>query len=51
MISVSLSKHLMTEDEMKVLTLFQVVSGLGLALQVLQDLWMKVMALITLVRL
>ena len=38
MISVALAKHLITEDEMEVLTVFQVVTGLGLALQVLQDL-------------
>ena len=38
MISVALAKHLMMEDEMEDLTLFQVVTGLGLALKVLQDL-------------
>ena len=51
MTSVLLAKHLMMEDEMEVLTWFQVESGFGFALQVLQVLCMRVMALITLVRL
>ena len=51
MTSVFLTKHLIMEDKMEVLIWFQVESGFGFALQVLQDLWMRVMALITLLRL
>ena len=53
MTSPLLIKHLIMEDEMESLTWLQVKSGLGffLALQVLQALWRRVMALITLVRL
>ena len=53
MTSVLLIKHLIMEDEMESLTLLQVKSGLGffLALQALQTLWRRVMALTTLVRL
>ena len=51
MISVALAKHLIMEDEMEVLTVFQVVTGVGLALQSQQALLMKVRALITLERL
>ncbi len=51
--SVVLIKHLMMEEEMESLTLLQVKAGLGffLALQALQTLWSRVMALTTLVRL
>ena len=53
MTSPLLIKHLIMEDEMESLTWLQVKSGLGffLALQVLQALRRRVMALITLVRL
>ena len=51
MTSVFLTKHLIMEDKMEVLIWFQVESGFGFALQVLQDLCMRVMALITLLRL
>jgi len=38
MVSVALAKHLMTEDEMEGLTVFQVTASKGLALQALQAL-------------
>ena len=47
----SREKLLMMEEEMKILTEIQVEVGLGFCLQVLQLLWMKVSAAITLERL
>ena len=47
MVSVALAKHLISEDEMEVLTVFQVTASVGLALQALQALWMKVRAFTT----
>ncbi len=38
MVSVALAKHLISEDEMEVLTVFQVTASVGLALQALQAL-------------
>ena len=50
-VSVAKEKHLMTEERMEILTEFQVTSGTGFCLQVLQILCMNVRAVITLERL
>ena len=50
-VSAAAEKLLMMEEEMEILTEFQVEVGLGFCLQVLQLLWMKVSAAITLERL
>ena len=50
-VSVAAEKLLMLKDEMEILMEFQVRVGLGFCLQVLQLLWMKVNAGITLERL
>ena len=49
--SVSAVKHLMMEEEMEFLTNVQVWAGLGFLLQVLQRLWMRSKADVTLERL
>ena len=51
MVSAELAKQLTMEVRMEVLTELQVVGGLGFLLQVLQTLWMRVRAAITLERL
>ena len=51
MVSAELAKQLTMEVKMEVLTELQVVGGLGFLLQVLQTLWMRVRAAITLERL
>ena len=50
-VSAAAEKLLMMEEEMEILTEFQVKAGLGFCLRVLQLLWMKVSAVITLERL
>ena len=50
-VSAGVEKLLMMEEEMQILTEFQVRVGLGFCLRVLQLLWMKVNAAITLERL
>ena len=50
-VSAVAEKLLMMEDEMEILTEFQVKVGLGFCLWVQQLLWMKVNAVITLERL
>ena len=51
MVSAELAKQLMMEVRLEVLMELQVVGGLGFLLQVLQTLWMRVRAAITLERL
>ena len=51
MASAAGEKHLRTKERMEVLTEFQELAGLGFCLRVLQTLWIKVRALITLERL
>ena len=50
-VSVEVEKLLMMNDEMEILTEFQVALGLGFSLRVLQILWINVRALTTLERL
>ena len=50
-ISAVVEKLLMMKDEMEILTEFQVREGLGFCLRVMQLLWRKVNAAITLERL
>ena len=50
-VSVEVEKLLMMKDQMEILMEFQVRVGLGFCLWVLQLLWMKVNAAITLERL